>query len=92
MSQAQARITRCRELAPNLPKPSEDVATWIDSMVVWFEERLGEARVLANTGRMQEARERAKLAFGAHPQGRPSGRPRAKRVRENQDSVRETSP
>lgn len=63
LSQAQARIMRCRELAPALPKASEDVAAWIDSMVVWFEERLAEARALVASGRLKEARERAKLAL-----------------------------
>ena len=63
LSMAQNRMQRCRELAPVLPPSSEDIASWIDSMVSWFEERLVEARSLAEQGAMDEARERVKLAL-----------------------------
>ena len=63
LSLAQNRIQRCRELAPVLPRSAEDVGTWIESMIAWFEERLGEARALAESGEVQEARARVKLAL-----------------------------
>jgi hypothetical protein len=63
LSMAQMRIQRCRELAPVLPRNAEDVATWIGSMVGWFEERLGEAKVLADQGKIDEARTRVKMAM-----------------------------
>ncbi|HNY31374.1 MAG TPA: protein kinase [Fibrobacteria bacterium] len=92
LSQAQARINRCRELAPNLPKSSEDVANWIDSMVVWFEERLAEARALAASGRLKEARERAKLALEhIHKEDPLVARAQSVFVK-TKESVRETSP
>jgi hypothetical protein len=46
-----------------LPPASEEIASWIDSMVSWFEERLAEARTLAGQGELDEARDRIKLAL-----------------------------
>jgi hypothetical protein len=63
LSSAQDRVRRCRELAPLLPASAEDVASWIEAMVVWFEERLAEARVLAEQDNIGEARDRVKLAL-----------------------------
>lgn len=64
LAEAQARIRACRERAPVLPPPTEELSHWIDSMVTWFEERLSEARHLARTGRMDDARARVKMALG----------------------------
>jgi hypothetical protein len=63
LSLAHNRVQRCRELAPVLPESAEEVASWIASMVTWFEERLAEARVLADQGEVKEARTRVKLAL-----------------------------
>jgi len=63
LSSAQDRVRRCRELAPVLPTSAEDVASWIEAMVVWFEERLAEAKVLAEQDNIGEARDRVKLAL-----------------------------
>ena len=63
LSLAKNRVQRCRELAPVLPESAEDVASWIESMVTWFEERLGEAKILADQGEVKEARTRVKLAL-----------------------------
>lgn len=63
LSMAQMRIQRCRELAPVLPQAGEEVAVWIGSMVGWFEERLGEARILSEQNKTEEARTRVKMAL-----------------------------
>lgn len=63
LSMAQTRIQRCRELAPVLPQGAEEVAVWIGSMVGWFEERLGEAKALAEQNKNEEARTRVKMAL-----------------------------
>ncbi len=63
LSMAQLRMQRCRELAPVLPHAAEDVATWIASMVGWFDERIAEAKALAEQGKTDEARTRVKMAL-----------------------------
>ncbi len=63
LSMAQMRIQRCRELAPMLPPAAEEVAVWIGSMLGWFEERLGEAKALAEQNKSEEARTRVKMAL-----------------------------
>jgi hypothetical protein len=63
LSQARNRMQRCRERAPVLPASSEDIASWIESMISWFEERLVEAKTLAERGELDQARERVTLAL-----------------------------
>lgn len=64
LAEAQARILACRDRAPVLPQPTEELSHWIDSMITWFEERLAEARQLAQAGRLDDARARVKMALG----------------------------